>query len=606
MKTSLFGRARAPLASSQYLLIAIAALVGVGSGLASYIFFRLIVYFTDLGGRLAPLGSWRFSLYGAIGGLLVGPMIYFWAREAKGHGVPEVMEAVAVKGGRIRARVAVVKSIASAITIGTGGSAGREGPIVQIGSALGSTIAQGLRLTDDRVKTLVACGAAAGIAATFNAPIAGVFFALEIILGQFTAGTFSLLVVSSVTAAAVARWLVGNHPAFMVSPYELARPEELIFYVILGVIAALTAQLYSRTLYGLEDVFDNQQLVPDWVKPAIGGLLFGALGALVPQTLGRGEDIISTALAGVMPPIGALTGQAGSALLVPVLVLGALGLLKILSTSLTIGSGGSGGIFFPGLYIGAMVGGAFGWVVHAIYPWTANPGAYAMVGMAAVFAGMTQAPITGIIILFEMTQDYRIILPLMLSSVIATLLSSRMSEETIYTMKLARRGIKLRQGHLARVMASIPVSQAMTTPVSTVHPDMPLSSVISLMQSTRHNGFPVVEGDSRLIGIVALEDIRGTPLEGRLQRKVREVMTTALVVAKPDDDLESALQRMTERDIGRLPVVSADDPTRLVGLVTRSDLLNAYQRRLTFAGEQGEGPAAPPPEVMTSRPGPEG
>lgn len=605
MKASLFGKFKAPLASSQSLLIVIAALVGVGGGLASYIFFKLIAYFTALGGRLSPLGAWRFSLYGALGGLVVGPMVYFWAREAKGHGVPEVMEAVAVKGGRIRARVAVVKSLASAVTIGTGGSAGREGPIVQIGAALGSTIAQGLRLTDDRVRTFVACGAAAGIAATFNAPIAGVFFALEIILGEFTAATFSLLVVSSVTAAAVARWLLGNHPAFVVSSYELSRPEELIFYVGLGIVAALAAQLYSRTLYGLEDIFDGQRRIPDWVKPAVGGLLFGALGALIPQTLGRGEDVIAPALAGGVPAIGNFFAQSGSAVTVPVLILVALGLLKILSTSLTIGSGGSGGIFFPGLYIGAMIGGGFGWIVHAIYPWTANPGAYAMVGMAAVFAGMTQAPITGIIILFEMTQDYRIILPLMLASVIATLLSARMSKETIYTLKLARRGVHLRGGRLVRVMASIHVSEAMTTNVESVRPDMPIGDVVSMMQATRHNGFPVIEGDSRLVGVITLEDIRETPLEGRLQRKVSEVMTTELVTAKPDESVEVALRRLTERDIGRLPVVAEGDPSRMVGLVTRSDVLNAYRRRLTFEGEPGGSPKTER-IVETSRPGPVG
>lgn len=239
-----------------------------------------------------------------------------------------------------------------------------------------------------------------------------------------------------------------------------------------------------------------------------------------------------------------------------------------------------------------MIGGAYGWLIHGLFPWTAGPGAYAMVGMAALFAGMTQAPITGIIILFKMTQDYRIILPLMLSSVIATLLSARLSEETIYTMKLARRGIKLRQGHLTRVMAAIPVSEAMSAPVATVRPEMTLGDVVALMQSTKHNGFPVVDAGGRLVGMITLEDIRGTPLEGRLGRKVSEIMATGLVTARADETLEVALRRMTERDIGRLPVVTGDDHGHLVGLVTRSDVLKAYQRRLTLAGGRPAGSMA--------------
>ena len=574
--------------STQSWLILIAVLVGVGSGLASVGFFRLIQFFTRLGTLVAPAGWGQYSLYGAIGGLAVGPMVYFGAREAKGHGVPEVMYAVAMKGGRIRPRVVVVKALASAITIGTGGSAGREGPIVQIGAALGSTFGQLLRLSEDRVKTFVACGAAAGIAATFNAPIAGVFFALEIILGQFAAGTFSLLVISSVTASVVSRWLLGNHPAFVAPLYELSHPAELLLYVGLGVATALTAQVYTRVLYAVEDFFDAWRRLPEWTKPAVGGLLFGALGALFPQSLGRGEDVMSRVLAGGVPEVQGLLP-----FLAPALLLAALGLVKLLSTSFTIGSGGSGGIFFPGLYIGAMIGGAYGWLVHTLYPWTAGPGAYALVGMAALFAGMTQAPITGIIILFEMTQDYRIILPLMLSTVVATLLASLMSRETIYTLKLTRLGIRLRQGQVVSVMRSIQVAEAMTSPVQTVTPEMTLGEVINLMQATRHNGYPVVEEGSRLVGVIALQDIRDTELEGRLQRRVGEVMTPNPVVTTPGETLDVALERMSGRDVGRLPVVAEGSEHRLVGLLTRSDLLKVYQRRLVTL-QDDLAPAASP------------
>lgn len=560
--------------SAQTILILIAIAVGIASGLFSVLFYLMIRWVTGGIQLLAALGPVRVVLYAMLGGMVVGPLVYFSAREAKGHGVPEVMHSVALNGGRIRPRVVVIKALASAITIGTGGSAGREGPIVQIGAAIGSAFGQALRLSEDRAKTLVACGAAAGIAATFNAPIAGAVFALEVILGEFAASTFGLVVISSVSAAVVARAILGSSPAFIVVPYDLVSIVELNFYAVLGLAATAVAQLYIRFLYKTEDFFDALR-IPEWSKPILGGLLFGLLGLLIPQSLGRGDEVMAQALKGLAP---LSLSPAGLAFFV-------LALVKILSTSLTIGSGGSGGVFFPGLFIGAMTGGAVGSAVHTLYPGvTASPGAYALVGMGAVFAGMTQAPITAILMLFEMTQDYRIILPLMLSCVIASLVSGLYSPETIYTLKLRRRGIDLKQGKDVNILRKIRVAEAMERDVETVREDMTLGEVIVSMQRTNHTGYPVLDLTGHLVGMITLEDIRHTDLEGRLKRRVREVMTRNLAVSHPAESIEEASRRMAFRDIGRLPVVDGDRPEKLVGIITRSDVIKAYNRGLIQTG----------------------
>lgn len=547
-------------------LIGTALLVGAGAGFGAVVFRWLISAFTSLafdGGKVALrfLGRYYVVLIPAIGGLFVGPMIYFLAREAKGHGVPEVMEAVALQGGRIRPIVVVVKALASSICIGSGGSAGREGPIVQIGSALGSTLGQILRLSDERIRNLVACGAAGGIAATFNAPIAGVIFALEVILGEFSVGYFSTVVISSVTASVISRIFLGDYPAFLVPPYSLVSPWELFLYAALGILAALAAVAFVRVLYGFEDLFDAWRF-PEYFKPVAGGLLMGALGLYFPHLFGVGYEAIEAALR--------------NEVLLTTLIL--LALLKILATSLTIGSGGSGGVFAPSLFIGSMLGGAFGNVVHEWLPTiTAAPGAYALVGMAAVFAGAAHAPITAILILFEMTGDYRIILPLMLATVISTLLAERLSRESIYTMKLARRGIRLERGRDIDVMQGILVGEAMTTDVDAVPTTMSLRELTEEFNRTHHHGFPVLDEKGELYGIVTLRDLERAIARGGLDSlTVKDIATTSPLTAYPDEPLWVALKRLGTRDVGRLPVVDRRNPKKLIGLVRRYDIIRAY------------------------------
>jgi CIC family chloride channel protein len=555
-----------------------AIIVGVGAGLGAILFRWLIngvakLAYGGLAGLLTGISPIQLLIIPALGGAIYGPLIYFGAREAKGHGVPEVMEAVAIRGGRIRPRVAAIKSFASAICIGTGGSVGREGPIAQIGSAIGSTLGQLLNLSDERVRNLVACGAAGGIAATFNAPIAGAIFALEVILGQFHTTYFGAVVISAVVADVIAHISEGDIRAFQVPEYTLISPWELLLYALLGILAAVTAVAFTRTLYLSEDLWDKLR-IPEYVKPVLGGLVLGAIGILSPKLLGYprvfgvGYPTISQALS------GQLALQVTAALLI----------LKLLATITTLGAGGSGGIFAPSLFLGAMLGAAFGQVSNMLFPEiTAPPGAYALVGMAAVFSGAAHAPITAIIMLFEMTNDYRIILPLMLTTVVATLFSRLLFRESIYTLKLTRRGVHLKEGKDIDVMHEVTVSEAMTTDLATVHLSMPLEILAKEFDRTHHHGFTVVDHNDCLAGVVTIQDLKKALESSSIEGKtVADIATLERVlVAYPDEPMGEALRRLAARDVGRLPVIERGDERRVVGALRRNDIIRAYNIAIT-------------------------
>jgi len=556
------------------LIMLTSLVVGIGAGLGAVAFRWLIaemqwLAFDGLGGLLQGIAPFQILLIPAVGGAIFGPLIYRFAREAKGHGVPEVMEAVALRGGRIRPRVAIIKSLASSICIGTGGSVGREGPIAQIGSAMGSTVGQVLRLSDDRVRTLVACGAAGGIAATFNAPIAGAIFALEIILGQLKTLYFGAVVISAVTADVITHLFLGNSRAFAVPEYTLVNPWELALYTLLGVLTAVAAVAFTRSLYFSEDVWDALRL-PEYLKPVLGGLALGLVGMLTfktngfPRVFGVGYESIDDAL------FGNLTLQMTAALF----------FLKLLATSLTLGSGGSGGVFAPSLFMGAMVGSTFGQIAHSLLPGvTAPAGAYALVGTAALFAGAAHAPVTAILILFEMTGNYSIILPLMLATVTSTLISRAINRESIYTLKLTRRGIHLESGHDIDVMQGIDVREAMTAGADTVPTDMTLAQLARAFAESHHHGFPVLDENDDLYGVVTIQDMeRAMSKPDAGQVTVRDIATTSLQVAYPDEPLWAALKRMGTRDVGRLPVVSRENPKKLLGLIRRADIITAYNK----------------------------
>ena len=556
--------------------VILAIIVGVIAGFGAVVFRWLISTFQTLffgggGTILSFLGQYYIILLPVVGGLIVGLLVHFGAHEAKGHGVPEVMEAVAVKGGRIRPRVAAIKSLASSICIGSGGSAGREGPIVQIGASSGSTIGQWFHLSDEWVRTLVACGAAGGISATFNTPIGGVFFAMEIILGRFMTPKLGFVIISSVAADFISHIFIGDQPSLGIGPYSMISYWEIIPYAILGVSAALVALAFIRSLYKCEDIF-NAWHIPEYVKPAIGGIGIGLIGLYSYDLLGVGYgDVYWISHMSVNQ---ALLGEIALQSLVILFA------LKIIATSLTLGSGGSGGIFAPSLFIGAMLGGAFGTVAHELFPsFVASSGAYALVGMAAVFAGAARAPITSIIMLFEMTRDYKIILPLMIAVVISTVVARRLSGETIYTLKLVRRGIDIRQLEQTSPMRTVTVAEAMTRNFPTVPPTMPVSELVTRLRRTGHHGFPVVDKEGSLCGVVTLSDVEAVMSKGNPEGlTVGDVASKSPIVAYPDQYIHDVLVKFGSRDVGRIPVVDRNDPKRLLGCLRRHDIIRAYTK----------------------------
>lgn len=560
-------------------LLALAILVGLLTGLVSVLFQWLIglIWGVSYGAGASEVdlaGRWTVLVIPAIGGLIIGPMVTYLASEAKGHGVPEVMLAVARREGRIRPIVAAVKSIASSICIGTGGSAGKEGPIVQIGSAFGSTVGQLFQMSGGMTKMLVACGAAGGIAATFGTPIAGVLFSMEVILQQFATASFSMVVISAVTASAVSRLILGEQFFFHVPRYTMNSHWELFLYAGMGVVGALYARGFVKILYGTEGLFERMRF-PEWLKPALGGLCLGALGFFLPAILGTGHHVTQEAMWGRLT-IGTLL---------------ILSVAKIFATSFTLGSGGSGGVFSPSLFIGAMMGGCFGHLLHGVLPGVVStPGAYALVGMGAVFAGATRAPITAILIIFEMTNDYHIILPVMIAVVVSTLVSAALSEETIYTLKLLRRGIRL-GASADDVIARLSVRDVMTRNVETIRPDMPLHDLVDRIHVSAHDGFPVVDAEGKLVGLIDTERVRDAlPVLHEVGEVVvvGEMMLAPSPVATPDEPLTAIAERLKLKGIEHLPVVAADDRTRLVGIITNHDILGAYcekredQREATF------------------------
>ena len=573
MRTSTLNRL---LPDGRHRILGLALLIGIGAGLGAVGFRYLIQGVTeaftghaDYAGLghvsnpdLPALGKWFVVLAPVVAGLLYGPLVQRFAKEARGHGVPEVMVAVARNGGRIRPQVALVKALASALCIGGGGSVGREGPIVQIGSALGSSLAQLCHLDERKVKLLVACGAAGGISATFNAPLAGVFFAMEIVLRGWTAESFGMVVVSSVTSSVIGRAVLGDDPFLALPAFHVDSYVQYPLFVLLGLLAGLLGVGFSRVLYAVEDLCDWVWRGPEWLRPAAGGVLLGGLLLLLPEMYGVGYPVLGKAVGG------------GYAIAFLLLLLAA----KMLACSLTIGIGGSGGVFAPSLFCGAMAGAAFGEAVHAVDPAQAGSvGAFALVGMGAVFAGAARAPITAVVILFELTGEYTIILPLMLAVVMATGVSDLVSKDTVYTRKLLRRGIDIdepadaafRRRAVTTVMAAAPPTVLTTASVR---------DVARRIAGGADGVLPVVDDDGRYAGLV-----RAHAVMDRLASDEHEPLPwTAAAAASPQDEVGSVVDRL---DDGDEVVFVVDEDGRLVGQVRHRDVLAALVARPVLRGD---------------------
>ncbi|MCD6535251.1 MAG: chloride channel protein [Deltaproteobacteria bacterium] len=573
---TVFNESMAQFRSTEHIfMVIIAVIIGVLGGLGAVGIQYLIKVFTQLfwgtgNLDLEYLRQVPYYLKIAIptgGAFLVGLIVYFFAPEAKGHGVPEVMEAIALRDGRIRPRVAVAKLFASSICIASGGSVGREGPVIQIGSSIGSTVGQFLKVNAQRTKVFVACGAAAGIAAAFNAPMAGALFSVEIILADFGVAQFSPIVISSVMATVVSRHFLGNFPAFEVPAYHLVSPIELIPYAILGLLSGLVALLFIQVLSFSEDFFDDHLKLPGVVKTVIGGFLLGCFGLLVPGVYGVGYNSMNMALLGQLSWV---------------LMLG-LVFAKIIATSLSLGSGGSGGIFAPSLFIGTMTGGFFGSLVHMVMPsMSASSGAYAMVGMGAVVAAATHAPITAILIIFEMTNDYKIILPLMISTIIATLLAIKLKKESIYTIKLVGRGVDLFRGRELNVLRSLKVADFCDDKPKTIAPGLGFRKLLELVVNYPNASYYLVNEQKKFFGVVSLQEVRQAILE---QDDLSDLLvaadlaTTGVPSVTMNGDLDQVMKLFGHTDHRELPILDPDSG-ELVGAILQREVTEAYNREI--------------------------
>lgn len=572
-------------------LVALALLIGLGGGLGAVAFRELIGGFTRLAsgradysdaGRVAShwvpwLGPYFLLVVPVLAGLVYGPLIYLFAREARGHGIPEVMLAVAQRGGRISPIVAVVKSVASALCIGAGGSVGREGPIVQIGSALGSTAGQLAKVPESRLRVLVGCGAAAGISATFNAPLAGVFFALELILRDFETESFGVVVLSAVAANVVSRAFFGDAVFLDLPTFSTHHVPEYGYYALLGILAGGAGVVFSKVLYAIEDLCDWLWHGPEWLRPAVGGLFLGALLLALPEMYGVGYPVLGHIVDGHYA-VGFLL----------VLLIG-----KVFATSLTIGIGGSGGVFAPSLFCGAAFGEAFGLIAHHLTPGIiSSPGAYALVGMGAVFAGAARAPITAVLILFELTGEYSIILPIMLAVVAATAISRTLTPDTIYLLKLRRRGIDLDAPPQTLLGHTIPVRDMMGPIPQPVHIDDGLATVIE--QLTRSSGaVPVIDDTDTYRGIISASAAEGQAVGDATHTRALDLATLPDTLAE-DDSLDRAVELLAHAD-GAAGVPVLNDAGVIIGWITHQSLLQALHQKST-----GTPTAASPAHQPTS------
>ncbi|HOW14202.1 chloride channel protein [Methanosarcina sp.] len=543
----------------------IAILIGLLTGLVIGVYDRALEYSNTLFEM-----QQRFSLHEfpyvifipALGGLVVGIISHYFIK--KSYGVGGLIETVTLRGAKIRLKDAFLEVFTSIITISSGGALGKEAPGVVAGAGTGALVGRILKSPERQLQTLLGCGAAGGIAAAFSTPLAGVVFVVEVIYGELETRTFIPIVISSVFATLVSNTLFGVK-ILQISSFHLVSPyKELGLCLVLGLLAGIVSTVLIQTLYYIQDLFSKISLHPVF-KPALGGLAVGAMGLYYPQVLGMGYEVITDALNGSL---------AFNLLLI-------LFFMKILAFSFTLGSGGSGGVIAPSLFTGAMLGGAFGTAANLFFPGTiAESGAYAMVGMGAVFAGTARAPLTAILILFEMTRDYSLVLPLMFSCVLSNVMSNALHSESIFTEGLRRKGFKIRKGREIDIMESMFVKDAMVQHVQTVSEDKNVGTLIALMQASRHAGFPVLDSKGKLSGIVTLSDLRSKVKYGEVDKKIGDISTRNVEVAYPDETLETVLKRLGSKQIGRIPVVDREDRTKLLGLITRSDVVNSYTKKV--------------------------
>ncbi len=563
------------------LMVFIASFIGLAAGLGniafrsteSFVHHYIFEYGHNL---LIGPGGWRWLLLPLLpmtGMVLLIPLAYLYPGEVNGYGFSKFLRKVNLEGGHIKFRTIILKTLGTSLTIGTGGSAGVEGPIAQVGGAIGSQVGQFFRVSGDRMKVYIAAGCAGGIGAMFNAPIAGVFFASEIVLmGSYNTTSFSALVISSAMATVVSRAYYGASPAFPIPAYDLVNPlVEIPLYVLMGIVIGAIAVLHIKFFYYIRDRFDEVN-VNIYVKPIIGAFIVGMIGIFFPQAMGDGYYYIETVLKG--------EGL--------VHVMFALIFLKILATAITLGSGGAGGVFAPTLFIGAVIGGTFGGIMHYLLPeYVANPGAYGAVGIGAFLGAVTHSPLTAIFLLFEMTGNYMIIIPIMLTSIIGTVVSSRLCHDSIDTVDFSREGIDVHEGRETAIMKSIKVGRVMSEDVAFISEKANVNDLLKMFSMTEDSFyFPVIDESGTMTGIISLQDVKTIIHDEnlRLNSKVGDICSRKVVFLTPDDNLYTAMTHYVIKGVEELPVVESQESKWVVGMLKRRDAIAAYNREVLKRG----------------------
>ncbi len=564
-------------------MMLIATFIGLLAG-GFNIIFRTVVegvhtLFFEGGHHLLGLeqGGWRLLLLPLIpisGMILMIPISLMFPGEVNGYGFTKFLRKVNLEGGYIKARTITLKIITTALTIGTGNSAGVEGPIAAIGGAAGSQVGRFFGVSGSRMKVYIAAGAAGGIAGMFNAPIAGIFFASEIVLlGTFEISSFAALVIASAISTVVTRAYYGANPAFPIPHYNLVNPfVEIPLYSLMALLVGFVAVFHIHIFYWIRDMYDKLPIHPQ-LKPISGAFMIGCMGILYPQIMGDGYEFLEKVLNGE----GA------------VLLLFALIFLKIFATAITLGSGGSGGVFAPALFIGAMIGGSFGHVAHSMLPnLTADPGAYATVGIGAFLAASTHAPMTAIFLLFEMTGNYVIIIPIMLTSIIGTMVATRFNQDSIDTVDFTREGINIHEGREAAIMKSIRVGKAITEDVDFISERANINHLLEIFRLAKNSFyFPVVDDSGRMTGIISMQDVKNIlhrAEEERVCYLVGGICSRDVITLTPDDSLYTAMQLFDVKGIEEIPVVEDMENKWVVGMIKRRDVIAAYNHEVLKKG----------------------
>ncbi len=563
-------------------MILVAACIGLMAGVAIIVFRESVDFVHEQlfvrGYEWLRIGEggWRGFLLPLIpmfGMVLLIPLSLAFPGKVNGYGFTKFLRRVNLENGVIHIRNIFIKLVSTAITIGSGNSAGVEGPIAVIGGALGSQVGQRSRVSGKRMKVYIAAGCAGGIAGIFNAPLAGMFFAAEIVLlGTYEISSFSALVISSAFATVVSRAWYGEVPAFPIPDYHMVNPfVEMPLYSILALIIGLLAVLHIRFFYFVRDKFQALPL-HEQAKPILGALLVGSIGIAFPQVMGDGYEYIEQALAG--------HGL--------IWVMLALIFLKSIATAITLGSGGAGGVFAPALFIGAVCGGAYGGIVHYLLPeYTASPGAYATIGIGAFLAASTHAPMTAIFLLFEMTGNYLIIIPVMLVSILSTVVASKFYPDSIDTVDFSREGINIHEGREVAIMKSIRVGKAITEDVDFISETANINHLLQLFRYARDSFyFPVINHKGLMVGVVSMQDVK-TILHDEEQRVcflVGAICTRDVIMLTPDDNLYDAMQLFDVKGIDEIPVVETLEEPWVLGMLKRSDVTAAYNHEILKRG----------------------